>query len=209
MALCQEGADPLKVNKALTDFGFPVGGISLVDEVGIDVAKHVVANLCGAQPKFLGVRMDGANLEMIDKFVENGLHGRKSGKGFFNYSNAKGPKTINETASALLKEYRHPTKDASKLDAEQMLDRMVSRFLSEAVHCLQSGVIASPRDGDIGAVFGIGFPPFLGGPFMYIDRVGAGTVVDKMKTLQAEHGDQFEPPQMLVDMAKSGKLFHP
>ena len=69
-------------------------------------------------------------------------------------------------------------------------------------------VIASPRDGDIGAVFGVGFPPFLGGPFMHVDTVGAQIVVDKMKALEQEHGPQFEPPQMLLDMAASGKKFH-
>ena len=92
-------------------------------------------------------------------------------------------------------------------------------------------VIASPRDGDIGAVFGVGFPPFLGGPFMYIDTVGAQTIADKMKALEQanpnpnsnpnpnptptpnqaleqEHGAQFAPPQMLLDYAAAGKKFH-
>jgi 3-hydroxyacyl-CoA dehydrogenase len=69
-------------------------------------------------------------------------------------------------------------------------------------------VIASPRDGDIGAVFGVGFPPFLGGPFMYIDTAGAQTIADKMKALEQEHGAQFAPPQMLLDYAAAGKKFH-
>ena len=89
-----------------------------------------------------------------------------------------------------------------------MVERVVLRFVSEAVHCLQSGVIASARDGDIGAVFGVGFPPFLGGPFMYVDAVGAKEVVARMEALQKAHGDQFAPPQLLLDHAASGKPFH-
>ena len=89
-----------------------------------------------------------------------------------------------------------------------MVDRFVLRFVSEAIHCLQDGVIASPRDGDIGAVFGVGFPPFLGGPFMYVDAVGAKTVVAAMDRLAAQHGEQFAPPELLKKHADEGKPFH-
>lgn len=208
MAMCQQGADPIKLNKALTDFGYPVGPITLADEVGIDVAAKVVKNLEGAQPKFLGARMDGGNLDMLKEMVEAGHLGRKSGKGFLDYGSKEKVKPPHPDALALLAKYRDTSKDASALTPEQMVDRFVLRFVSEAIHCLQDGVIASPRDGDIGAVFGVGFPPFLGGPFMYVDTVGAQTVVDKMKALEQEHGPQFEPPQMLLDMAASGKKFH-
>jgi enoyl-CoA hydratase/long-chain 3-hydroxyacyl-CoA dehydrogenase len=210
VALLQEGADPIKINSSLTDFGYPVGGISLADEVGIDVARHVVNNLIGEQPKYLGVRMEGCDLKMLDKFVEAGLLGRKTGKGFFSYDskNSKGPKTVHPEAAAILKDFRSASKNAEGLSTDALVERMVLRFLGEAVHCLQSGVIATPRDGDIGAVFGIGFPPFLGGPFMYIDRLGADNVVEKMLRLQAEHGDQFAPPELLVEHAKANKPFH-
>jgi 3-hydroxyacyl-CoA dehydrogenase len=88
------------------------------------------------------------------------------------------------------------------------VERVFLRFISEAVHCLEAGVISSARDGDVGAVFGVGFPPFLGGPFMWIDSVGAQTVVEKMQRYEHEHGKQFAPPQLLLDHAKSGKPFH-
>ncbi|KAL3904635.1 MAG: hypothetical protein SGPRY_011213, partial [Prymnesium sp.] len=98
--------------------------------------------------------------------------------------------------------------DSSGHTAEEICDRIVLRFVSEAIHCLESGVISSARDGDIGAVFGVGFPPFLGGPFMYVDAVGAKEVVAKMERLQGIHGDQFAPPPLLLEHAKSGKRFH-
>jgi enoyl-CoA hydratase/long-chain 3-hydroxyacyl-CoA dehydrogenase len=199
----------MKLNKALTDFGFPVGPITLADEVGIDVCSKVVKNVIGDQPKFLGVRMEGADLAMVQDMYEQGLHGRKTKKGFFDYSNPdnKAARSIHPEAKAILAKYRHATKDASALSPEELAERCVLRFVSEAVHCLQDGIIASASDGDIGAVFGIGFPPFLGGPFMWIDTLGAATVVEKMERLRSEHGEMFAPPQLLLDHAASGKPF--
>lgn len=211
VALIQQGADPLKINSALTDFGFPVGGITLADEVGIDVANHTVHNLIGEQPKYLGVRMEGADLGMLEAFVKAGILGRKAGKGFFDYSDKKAKnKPINKEALEIAKKFMHPTKpDGAKgLSGPELVERMVLRFLIEAVHCLETGVIRNPRDGDIGAVFGVGFPPFLGGPFMYIDKLGAATVVDKLELLRKSEGEQFAPPSLLVQHAKSGKPFH-
>lgn len=72
----------------------------------------------------------------------------------------------------------------------------------------QDGIIRSPGDGDIGAVFGMGYPPFLGGPFRQVDARGAQVVADEMSRFADELGPQFAPPQLLLDHAKSGKRFH-
>ena len=89
-----------------------------------------------------------------------------------------------------------------------LADRLVLRFLKECVHSLEDGIIRSAGDGDVGAVFGIGFPPFLGGPFRYIDQRGAADVVAAMRRLASAAGEHFAPPRMLVDMAASGSRFH-
>lgn len=95
------------------------------------------------------------------------------------------------------------------MSREEIQQRLIYRFINEAAFCLQDGIIRAPADGDIGAVFGIGFPPFLGGPFRMLDSVGVQTVVDNMMRYRDLKGLQFEPAQILKDYAKGGKLFHP
>ena len=116
---------------------------------------------------------------------------------------------LSDFAKSLNSKYRKPDKDLSKVPIDQVFERCFLRFISEAVHCVQDGIIATPREGDIGAVFGVGFPPFLGGPFQWIDAVGAQTVVDKMERLRQAEGERFAPPQLLLDHAKANKPFHP
>ena len=90
----------------------------------------------------------------------------------------------------------------------EVQNRMSLRLINEAVLCLEEGILSCPRDGDIGAVFGLGFPPFRGGPFRYIDSMGAGQVVSLMEALADRHGSRFHPAALLVEHAKKGTRFH-
>ena len=91
------------------------------------------------------------------------------------------------------------------LDLQQ---RLVVRFVNESVMCLQDGILQTALEGDIGAVFGLGFPPMRGGPFRFTDTLGAQKVVDMMKKYESAYGTPFTPCQMLLDMAKSGDKFY-
>ena len=95
-----------------------------------------------------------------------------------------------------------------KFEAELIQQRVSLMMINEAMICLQEGIISCPRDGDIGAVFGLGFPPFEGGPFRYIDHIGASRIVAMLQSLDKVYGKRFSPPQILLDMAQSGKKFY-
>lgn len=202
IALLQEGVPAEKLDKTLKAFGFPVGPITLSDEVGIDVATHVAAFMNDK----LGNRMDGADPAVMKSMVDAGLLGRKTGKGFFVYGKGKS-KSFNPQVNELLKPHIKSDKGAS-YSTDEIAERMVLRYMNEAFHCLQDEIISGPVDGDIGSVFGMGFPPFLGGPFRYADQLGAQNVVDSMNRYAETVGEHFRPAQILVDTAKAGKKFH-
>jgi 3-hydroxyacyl-CoA dehydrogenase/enoyl-CoA hydratase/3-hydroxybutyryl-CoA epimerase len=94
------------------------------------------------------------------------------------------------------------------VDPNRIQHRMALLMVNEAVHCLDEGVIASPRDGDVGAILGLGFPPFRGGPFHHVDAVGAETVVARLRELQEAHGPRFAPAPLLERMAGDGSRFY-
>lgn len=202
LALVESGVKPEHLDKIITKWGLPVGPITLADEVGLDVASHVNHTLSGA----LGVRMAGGDAKIFDEMISKGFLGKKSGKGFYTQPKSKkDKKTINAEALSIVAKFQ---KTDLKLSDEDTINRLVSRFVNEAVLCVQDEIIASPTEGDIGAVFGIGFPPFIGGPFRFVDRIGSTKFSEMMQRFADQYGEQFTPAPLLQDMAKTNKRFH-
>jgi 3-hydroxyacyl-CoA dehydrogenase/enoyl-CoA hydratase/3-hydroxybutyryl-CoA epimerase len=166
-----------------------------MDEVGIDVGAKVAKILFGA----FGDRM--APPAAMAAVVEDGRQGRKNKRGFYLYNGKK--KRVDPSVYALL-----PGGERRAFDPREIQDRLAFAFINEACLCLQEGILRSPRDGDVGAVFGLGFPAFLGGPFRYLDRLGARFAVEMLERLKGRHGPRFEPAGVLVDMAKEGWSFY-
>jgi enoyl-CoA hydratase/long-chain 3-hydroxyacyl-CoA dehydrogenase len=200
--LLQEGVDPKKLDKITKGSGFPVGVATLIDEVGIDVAAHVAEDLGNAY----GDRFRGGDPEVLKDFVAAEMCGRKSGKGMFVYSKDSKDRPVNEKAREIMKA-RSLVGPASVGGDEDIAMRLLSRFVNEAIYSHQDGILREPIAGDIGAVFGLGFPPFTGGPFRYTDNFGAQKLVDQMRRYEEHYGAAFTPCQMLLDMAKGGKKF--
>jgi 3-hydroxyacyl-CoA dehydrogenase/enoyl-CoA hydratase/3-hydroxybutyryl-CoA epimerase len=197
--LLDEGASIESIDKALVDFGFPVGPITLLDEVGIDVGGKVGQVLGEA----FGSR--AAPSESLRRVVESGRTGRKGKSGFFRYDDAGTKGEVDPTVYDLLPNggVRH------EVDAWEIQQRCVLAMVNEALLCLEEGVLRSARDGDVGAVFGIGFPPFRGGPFRYVDSVGAARIVDELEALDDRFPGRFTPARLLVEQARANKRFYP
>jgi 3-hydroxyacyl-CoA dehydrogenase/enoyl-CoA hydratase/3-hydroxybutyryl-CoA epimerase len=170
--------------------------VTLFDEVGIDVATKIGKVML----RHFGHRMDLP--PATDKMVADGRLGRKSKKGFYTYG--KGKKRVDKSVYGLIP----GGTDRRPVVKKDVQDRLVFAFLNEAVRCLQDGILRSPRDGDVGAIFGLGFPPFLGGPFRHLDRIGAKAAVATLERLREQHGQRFEPAAMLNEMAREGRSFH-
>jgi 3-hydroxyacyl-CoA dehydrogenase/enoyl-CoA hydratase/3-hydroxybutyryl-CoA epimerase len=192
----EEGAAIEDVDGALVGFGFPVGPVTLLDEVGIDVGAKVAKILHHA----FGERM--APPESMEKVVADGRLGRKNKRGFYTYDGKQ--KRPDASVYALLP----PVEGRQSVEEREVQERLVFAFLNEAAFCLQEGILRSPRDGDVGAIFGLGFPPFLGGPFRYIDHLGARFVVEVLERLRAAHGARFKPAEILLDKARAGAGFY-
>lgn len=201
MRLLTEGEKVEHIDDALVKFGFPVGPIQLLDEVGIDTGTKIIPVLESAY----GERFS-APANVVAAILNDDRKGRKNGRGFYLYG-AKGRKSKKQVDPAVYGLI--PANGQSKLSAAQCAERCVMMMLNEAVRCFDEGVIKNARDGDIGAVFGIGFPPFLGGPFRYMDMLGAGEVVAILQRLAAQYGSRFAPCDALLQMAEQGLKFWP
>ncbi|MGK0408379.1 MAG: 3-hydroxyacyl-CoA dehydrogenase/enoyl-CoA hydratase/3-hydroxybutyryl-CoA epimerase [Shewanella psychromarinicola] len=196
--LLLEGQRIEHLDRSLVKFGFPVGPMTLLDEVGIDVGGKISPIL----EKELGARFKAP--AAFEKLLADDRKGRKNGKGFYQYGpKAKKAKSVDESVYKVL-----DISISSDKEAKNVAERCTIQMLNEAVRCLEEGIIASARDGDIGAIFGIGFPPFLGGPFRYIDTLGASNLVATLQGYQSLYGERFSPCDTLVKMARDGSLFY-
>ncbi|HEX7122478.1 MAG TPA: fatty acid oxidation complex subunit alpha FadJ [Gemmatimonadaceae bacterium] len=193
------GASIEAVDKAMVQFGFPVGPLTLLDEVGLDIAAKSGAIFHDA----FGERM--APAQSLRAVVESGRLGRKGRRGFYQYDEdgRKGTEDIS------IYELLSTRSTREEVPADEIQARCALALVNEAVRALEEGVVRSPRDGDVGAVFGIGFPPFRGGPFRYIDAVGAAHIVTQLEELHARFAPRFAPSELLVSMARRGDRFYP
>ncbi|QDF67530.1 fatty acid oxidation complex subunit alpha FadJ [Shewanella sp. SNU WT4] len=196
--LLLEGQSVAHLDKALVKFGFPVGPMTLLDEVGIDVGAKIAPILTTE----LGERFMAP--AAFDRLINDGRKGRKNEKGFYVYGakSSKKAKQVDESVYAVL-----GIKPSADMEMTSLAERCVIQMLNEAARCLDEGIISSARDGDIGAIFGIGFPPFLGGPFRYMDSLGIANVVAKLEAYQATFGDRFAPCPRLKTMAQDSRTF--
>ena len=197
--LLAEGASIDAVDAAMVDWGFPVGPFQLMDEVGIDVGAHVGVVTEAAFGERMRPPAAFAALRADDR------RGKKNARGFYLYgSAAPRTKTVDRTVYPLL----GVTPNARGTSADDVALRCALALVNEALRCHGDGIVRSARDGDVGAVFGVGFPPFRGGPFRYVDVLGTTEVLRRMRSLEQRFGKRFEPAPLLVEMARGGQRFY-
>jgi 3-hydroxyacyl-CoA dehydrogenase / enoyl-CoA hydratase / 3-hydroxybutyryl-CoA epimerase len=163
------------------------------------VAAHVSEVM---SEKFRHRGVEGS--KAAEKLSSEGFAGRKNGNGFYSYSGKDGKKKqVNREV------YRHfGGENRRAVPPAEIQERLMLAMVNEALLCLQEGILLSPADGDLGAILGLGFPPFLGGPFRYIDREGAPTIFARLDRLEGMHGARFKPAGLVTDMAKNGERFY-
>lgn len=193
-----DGAPIDEIDRALLDFGMPMGPMELVDEVGVDVAEKVAHILNDA----FGTRMPPAPLNA--KVVAAKRLGKKNGKGLYEYGAEGRDRNLNPEIYTILGVSPQP----GKLAAEEIVERCILPMINEASRCLEERVVADANDVDLGMIMGTGFPPFRGGLLQYADTLGAKTIVDRLRKYQARFGERFEPAPALLKRAESGQTFH-
>jgi len=178
--------------------GFPVGPLALVDEVGLDVAARAAAVLHAAFPGRLPAPGP------FEKLLGAGRRGRKGGLGFYDYR-----RPVKRADPAVREILRDAPEWLAPIPAEELAEALRLAMVGEAVRCLEEGILASPRDGDLAAVLGLGFPADLGGPFHWLDRIGAAAAADRFAHLRETTGSPlFDPPPRLLELAARRGSFH-
>lgn len=187
-----EGHSVESIDRAMLDFGMPMGPLRLNDEVGLDVSQHVGTDLATRVPHLPPLN------DVLPRMIQKGWLGKKSGAGFYVYRDRS------ETPNPELKEFQ-PSIDPS--NADQVTDRLIFIMVNEAARVLEEKVVTDPADVDFGMIMGTGWAPFRGGPLKYADSVGISTVVSRLNHLAAKFGEHFKPCALLNEMVNRGGTF--
>lgn len=191
--ILSEGASIESIDSALEKFGMPVGPITLLDEVGIDVGAHIITVLNEAFADRLQIPPE------LSAIIAEDRKGRKNGRGFYIYVDGKKDKPD----TSVYKHLKHGD-DRKQFDQKDIADRCMYVFMNEAARCLDEGIIDSTDVGDLGAIFGLGFPPFLGGPFHYAQQIGYARVSQTLAQMADKYGSRFAPTAHWARAARSG-----
>ncbi|WP_070156157.1 3-hydroxyacyl-CoA dehydrogenase NAD-binding domain-containing protein [Sphingobium phenoxybenzoativorans] len=196
--LIAEGVTPALIENAGKQLGMPVGPLAVSDEVSIELGYKVMK---AAKADLGDAYKHQASDDVMAKMVELGRMGRKNGKGYYDY-----PDDGKKLLWPGLADQFPPA--AAQPSVEDVRERLLYRQLIECARCFEEGVLETPEDGDVGAVFGWGFAPSTGGPFSHMDTVGIAHVVKVLDRLAQAHGDRFAPTQQLRDMAARTVSFY-
>jgi 3-hydroxyacyl-CoA dehydrogenase/enoyl-CoA hydratase/3-hydroxybutyryl-CoA epimerase len=194
--LLEEGNSIDSIDKAMVDFGMPMGPMALLDEVGIDVAAKVAKILGGA----FGERMQASTV--VDKLYADGRHGKKNEKGLYVYAGGKRQGPDASVYKVLGIGSPRPA------DAKTVVERMLLAMINEAAMILEEKIVASAAELDLAMIMGTGFPPFRGGLLRYADALGLPYIAARLDELSSRHGARFAPTAPLRRLAARDAKFY-
>jgi 3-hydroxyacyl-CoA dehydrogenase/enoyl-CoA hydratase/3-hydroxybutyryl-CoA epimerase len=196
-----EGVAPAMIEQAAKMVGMPLGPLQLIDETSIDLAVKIAKATKEAMGNAYPADAGPVDALMLNLF-ENGRMGRKSSAGFYDYDEKGKRQGFWDGLAAA----HAPLEDQPELTEVQ--HRLLFAQVLEAVRALEEGVLEDIREGDVGAILGWGFAPWSGGPFSWLDMIGAAKAVEICDDLTARFGERFTTPPLLRDMAAKGESFY-
>lgn len=200
--LVEEGASPYDIDKALYDFGMPMGPFQVSDLVGLDVSAQIRRNRKGSLPT-------EARLDTIeDELAESGRWGQKNGLGWYRYENGARSGVPDQEVLDAIDAYRKREGFAPRrISVDEIIERCIYALVNEGAKEVEEGVAIRASDIDIASVYGFGFPAHRGGPMHYAEEVGLKNVAGRVEAFHAEKGYWWRPSRLLLDLAKSGRGF--
>ncbi|WP_370322601.1 3-hydroxyacyl-CoA dehydrogenase NAD-binding domain-containing protein [Oricola sp.] len=196
-----EGVPPAMIENAAKMAGMPVGPLALTDETAIDLAQKIMKQTI----RDMGEKaVDPEQVKLIDTMVDtHGRHGRKNGKGFYDYPEKPAKKHLWPDLKTL-----YPQQDADSIDFEELKQRFLVVIALEAARVMEEGIVTDPREADVGSILAFGFAPYTGGTLSYIDGMGVAEFTALAEKLRKKYGKQFKAPKLLKDMADNGETFY-
>ena len=196
-----EGVPPAMIENAAKMACMPVGPLALTDETAIDLAQKIMKQTI----RDMGEKaVDPEQVKLIDTMVDtHGRHGRKNGKGFYDYPAKPAKKHLWPELKTL-----YPQQDADAIDFEELKQRFLVVIALEAARVMEEGIVTDPREADVGSILAFGFAPYTGGTLSYIDGMGVAEFAALAEKLRKKYGKQFKAPKLLKDMADNGETFY-
>ena len=202
--LLNDGGDFTNVDKVMEkEFGWPMGPAYLLDVVGIDTADHCTDVMSAGFP----TRMPKLGNDPVTTLYKNKMYGQKNGKGFYAHSLDKRGRPKKEVDPATLELLVDVAPNNKEFDKSEIIERLMIPMINETIRCLEEGIVASPAEADVALLYGVGFPPFRGGIFRYVDTIGLTRFVE-MADKYADLGEIYQVTDKTREMANEGQSFY-
>lgn len=202
--LLNDGANFVDVDKVMErEFGWPMGPAMLLDVVGIDTADHCTDVMSEGFPS----RMPKLANDPVTALYTNGRYGQKNGKGFYDHSLDKRGRPAKAVGAETLELLREQAPCNETFEKAEIINRLMIPMINETIRCLEEGIVATPAEADIALLYGVGFPPFRGGIFRYVDTIGLANFVAAADRY-AELGEIYQVTEKTREMANAGATFY-